>query len=109
MDIMKTTSGGLTSEKIVQNVAQRLSGWPFPSRRIFPDPTGDPPDPTGDPPDPAGAPGGTSGKVRRLCWEGFGEVMSGCLLLSLVALRSMEKIIDLTRSTARRGSADNLI
>ena len=36
-----------------------------------------------------GDPGGTSGKVRSLCWEGFGEVMSGYLLLSLVAIEKI--------------------
>ena len=44
---------------------------------------------TGEPPDPTGDPGGTSGKVRSLCWEGFGEVMSGYLLLSLVAIEKI--------------------
>ena len=43
---------------------------------------------------------GTSGKVRRLCLEGFGEVMSGCLLLSLVVLRSIEKIVELSGNYA---------
>ena len=103
-------SGGLKSEKMFKASPRgRLVGL-FPSAgfsRILP----------GTHRGPQGGPQLTSGKVRRLCWEGFGEVMSGCLLLSLVALRSMEKIVDLlrktvkdrqtlTRSTARRGSAD---
>ena len=47
----------------------------FPYRRVFTDPRGDPGGiQGGSTRDPPGIPGGTSGKVRSLCWEGLGEV-----------------------------------
>ena len=51
-------------------------GGPVPYRRVFTDPTGDPPGIQGGS---TGDPGGTSGKVRSPCREGFGEVI--CLVV----------------------------
>ena len=68
--------------------------WPFPYRRVFTDPTGDP---RGDP----------RGDFRESSQPVLGGVWGGyCLVKMTESVLRMKDRKTLTRSTARRGSAD---